>query len=165
MNPGQAITLDDTHFLDDSVLDDDFGIALSAEEEVAADVPRRILLIEDEKSDVTLIKRALRMHGEDHDVVFDFIDVPRLSEAIDVMAHTSFDLILLDLCLLDAEGLSSIDVLQAEAPNIPVIVYSGTDDPALREEALLCGASDFLVKGAQGRHHLKSCILRNIHQT
>jgi two-component system sensor histidine kinase/response regulator len=74
----------------------------------------------------------------------------------------AFNLILLDLNLLDINGTATVAAMHAQAPNVPIIVYSGTDDPALRDEALLCGASEFLIKGNIETAHLQKMLQINL---
>ena len=51
-----------------------------------------------------------------------------------------------------------VAALHAEFPNIPIIVYSGMDDPKLKEKALMCGAKSYLVKGKESPYALKFLI-------
>ncbi len=117
---------------------------------------RRILLIEDNKADVLLVKRMLHDACESED--FTFTDVPRMIDALELLDENSYDLILLDLNLLDIEGTATIAALHAETPNTPIIVHSGANDPKLKEEALICGAKHYLVKGRESPYSMKFMI-------
>lgn len=119
--------------------------------------PRRILLIEDSKSDVVLIKRMLKDAAQGNNA-FAFTDVARMDDALDILDHESFDLILLDLQLRDVEGVAAVAALHAEMGKTPIIVYSGAHDPALRESALMCGARHFLVKGRESPFAFKFMV-------
>lgn len=123
-----------------------------------ADFPttRRILLVEDSKSDVLLIKRALS--GASSGESFEFADVPRMADALELLDEAVFDLILLDLNLLDIDGAASVAAIHASAPNVPIIVHSGMNDPRLRQEALFCGAKHFLVKGRESPYSFKFMV-------
>lgn len=105
----------------------------------------RVLLVEDNKQDVYLLQQMLT-HNATH-YRYAFTDVPRLVEAFRRLKKQEFDVVLLDLGLLDIDGLASVSALHAEMPNVPIIVYSGQDDLKMKEKALACGASDYLVKG------------------
>jgi len=109
--------------------------------------PKHILLIEDNKSDVFLIRKMLRdaVMGE----VFDFTDVARMVDALALLDEHSFDLIIVDLSLLDIDGSATVAALHAGAPHIPIIVHTGAQCPRLREEAILCGARHYLIKGRE----------------
>lgn len=120
----------------------------------------KILLVEDCKSDVFLVERML----EDVSVgcFYDITDVPRLVDAFYKIDKEQFNLVLLDLNLLDIDGVASVAALRAQAPRIPIVVYSGTDDAKMKEKALMCGASHYLVKGRESGFGLKHMIERAI---
>ena len=69
-----------------------------------------------------------------------------LEEAVE--AHPSADLILLDLRMPGARGLSALIQLRARCPSIPVTIVSGVEDPAIIRRALDFGASGFIPKSA-----------------
>lgn len=114
---------------------------------------RRILLIEDNRGDVFLLERMLR--GVSPGVCFEFTDVPRMVDALEILDDNNFDLIFMDLNLLDIGGTAAIAALHAEAGEVPIIVYSGSDDPDQREKSLMCGARFYLVKGGDNLDSLK----------
>jgi DNA-binding NarL/FixJ family response regulator len=70
----------------------------------------------------------------------------------DVMARVTsdadFDLIMLDLNLPGATGLSCLRYLRGAAPLTPVIVVSGIDDPETMSEVVLAGAAGYVPKSA-----------------
>jgi CheY-like chemotaxis protein len=120
----------------------------------------RILLVEDCKSDVYLVERMLEDAGSHY--LYDISDVPRLIDAFGRIDRDDFDLIMLDLNLLDIDGIASVAALHAQAPFTPIIVYSGMNDPRLKEKALMCGASYYLVKGHESSAGLKSILRRAV---
>lgn len=65
--------------------------------------------------------------------------------ALEHAEATSFDLILLDLCLPDGEGLSLITQLRTKT-NAPIIVVSGKSDTTEKVVCLEMGADDYLIK-------------------
>lgn len=70
----------------------------------------------------------------------------------DVMARVTsdadFDLIILDLNLPGAAGLSCLKHLRGVAPLTPIIVVSGNDDPETMSEVVLTGAAGYVPKSA-----------------
>ncbi len=120
----------------------------------------RILLVEDCKSDVYLVERLLEDAAFDY--FYDITDVPRLIDAFNRIDHDEFDLVMLDLNLLDIDGLASVAALHAQVPSMPIIVYSGMDDAKLKQKALMCGATCYLVKGYESGRSLKDIIGRVI---
>jgi CheY-like chemotaxis protein len=116
----------------------------------------RILVIEDCKSDVFLLEQLLE--NVSVDCFYEITDVPRLIDAFRKIDQEVFDLIMLDLNLLDIDGVDSVAVLRAQLPSVPLIVYSGMDDPKIKEKALGRGATYYLVKGREDGTGLKLMI-------
>jgi DNA-binding NarL/FixJ family response regulator len=58
------------------------------------------------------------------------------------------DLLLLDLTMPGASGLSGLVALKAIQPALPVVIVSATDDPATIRRALELGASGFISKSS-----------------
>ena len=85
----------------------------------------RILVVEDNPADTDLIREALPETGP---VSFRIESVARLAEALARMASKGIDLVLLDLGLPDSHGLQTLQKLRQAAPDIPVVVLTGTDD-------------------------------------
>jgi DNA-binding NarL/FixJ family response regulator len=59
-----------------------------------------------------------------------------------------FDLVLLDLTLPGANGLSCLMALRAAAPATPIVVVSAVGDPKVMQDAIMGGASAFIPKSA-----------------
>lgn len=116
----------------------------------------KILLIEDCKSDVFLVERLLE--NVSVNCFYEITDVPRLVDAFYKLDQMHFDLVMLDLNLLDIDGVASVAALRAQAPELPIIVYSGMDDIKTKEKAMLCGATHYLVKGKESGFGLKHMI-------
>jgi diguanylate cyclase (GGDEF)-like protein len=104
----------------------------------------KVLLIEDDSVDARLLRRML---GNVHSVHFRVTQVDRLSEAVKCLNAERFDVVLLDLSILDSWGLDTFVDLHAQAPDVPVVVLTGLDDETLAVEAVHRGAQDYLVKG------------------
>ncbi len=60
----------------------------------------------------------------------------------------TFDLILLDLNMPGMEGFTSLLKLREESPEIPIVVVSGSEDAAIVNRALTCGAAGFIPKSS-----------------
>lgn len=126
------------------------------EPEISVANDKNILLVEDSKSDVMLLRRMLKEVCYDEQM--EIMDVPRLVDALDLLDYTNFDLVVLDLSLLDMDGVATVAALHAASPNTPIMVYSGNKDPRMREEALMCGAKHYLIKGRESPFALKLMI-------
>lgn len=57
------------------------------------------------------------------------------------------DVVLLDLCLPDGEGVESIRSVQRHLPGLPIVVLTGDSDEQQAVQMVREGAQDYLVKG------------------
>lgn len=101
----------------------------------------RVLLLEDNPADARLVQE--RLHDTATEIEWDVAaglwqtSPQRLAKA---------DCALIDLGLPDASGLDTIRRIRDMAPELPIVVLTGTDDEATGAAALRSGAQDFLVK-------------------
>jgi two-component system, NarL family, nitrate/nitrite response regulator NarL len=106
---------------------------------------KRVLIADDHP----LYRDALRA------IVPQAMDSPEIHEAgcqkevIDsVTSDSSFDLIVLDLNLPGATGLSCLRHLREIAQLTPIMVVSGNDEPATMREVVMAGATGYVPKSA-----------------
>jgi CheY-like chemotaxis protein len=114
------------------------------------ETPLRLLVVEDNPDDVSLIR--LQLQDVPAPRPFRIDAVSRLSEAARRLRGA--DVVLLDLDLPDARGIEGVTRLANEAPELPVVVLTGRDDRELGLRAVREGAQDFLVKGRVDGHLL-----------
>jgi signal transduction histidine kinase len=107
--------------------------------------PLRILVVEDNPGDVRLVQETLR---QDQRWPFEIVAEGRLSAGLERLRRERIDLVLLDLGLPDARGLGTFEDVQREAPAVPVVVLTGSDDQETALRAIQEGAQDYLVKGS-----------------
>ncbi len=105
---------------------------------------RTLLIIEDNPGDVRLLRE---MFAESISPPDEIIEAGTMHDAVQHLTQTTFDIILLDLGLPDAQGLAAIKSVRAAAPHIPLVVLTGMDDESLAMQSLQEGAQDYLVKG------------------
>ncbi|ACY17136.1 response regulator [Haliangium ochraceum] len=104
----------------------------------------RLLLIEDNPGDAELL-RAYLDDLPDHR--FEIAHVVTLKDALEYLGERyDTSLILLDLMLPDATGVSIIARIHRTAPRVPIVVLSGIADEELGQSAIQAGAQDFLHK-------------------
>jgi two-component system cell cycle sensor histidine kinase/response regulator CckA len=110
----------------------------------------KILILEDNADDILLLKEMTAEMSN-----FDFADTEfemnyreSLREGIQYLKSHLVDLIILDLTLLDSQGLNTLQRLREakEASNIPIIVLTVMDDKKAGIEAVKMGAQEYLVK-------------------
>ena len=109
-----------------------------------SDKATKVLLIEDNPGDARLIGEML---AEVRSTVFDLERTERLSAGLKRLAEGGIDVVLVDLSLPDSRGLNTFGRVQAQSPQVPIIVLTGLDDEMLAVKAVRQGAQDYLVKG------------------
>lgn len=103
----------------------------------------KVLLIEDNLAEARLLQEFLKA-ATTNPFYLDWVQ--RLSEALGLLESSDYDVILLDLTLPDSQGLASLKPLLKQAPSLPIVVLTHTNDDALALEAVRQGAQDYLVK-------------------
>ena len=108
------------------------------------DSPLRVLLIEDNPTDVLLLQEAL---AHVTSMAFAVTAVARLGEGLTRLRERPFHVVLLDLSLPDSQGLETCITLARQASGVPIVVLTALADEALAVRTLREGAQDYLVKG------------------
>ena len=117
--------------------------------------PVRVLMVEDNPGDVTLAREMLRSIGEER---IELLTANRVRVALEILAETRVDAVLLDLSLPDEHGLETLKKLRNGNETVPIVVLSGHEDEQTAFSALQNGAQDFLVKGTITGHLLTRSI-------
>lgn len=108
-----------------------------------------ILIADDHPLFRDAIKSALMGYVNGGPANTTMIEAGDFSEAIAVLEREpDIDLLLLDLTMPGASGLSALVAVRASHPAIPVVVVSASDDPSTVRRALDLGASGFISKSA-----------------
>src|SRR5690349_3456898 len=102
-----------------------------------------LLLVEDNQGDADLLRELLSEVA----LHIRLTHVQRLKDALRMLTLLSFDVILLDLSLPDAQGFTPIQRVHHIAPHLPIVVLTGISDEQLVMQAVQSGAQDYLVKG------------------
>jgi diguanylate cyclase (GGDEF)-like protein len=105
--------------------------------------PKIVLLVDDQ----AMIGEAVRRQLSDQpDIHFHYCSDP--AEAVALATRIQPTVILQDLVMPGVDGLVLVRELRqhAETKNIPIIVLSTKEDPAIKSEAFAGGANDYLVK-------------------
>src|SRR3984885_953296 len=105
---------------------------------------KTLLLIEDNPGDARLFCETLKEQDSRNT---ELTRVKSMSEAETYLAAHDVDIIILDLGLPDAQGLTAVRRAHAAAPRVPLVVLTVLDDESLAIQALQEGAQDYLIKG------------------
>ncbi|WP_265233360.1 diguanylate cyclase domain-containing protein [Lyngbya sp. CCAP 1446/10] len=117
----------------------------------------KILLVEDDLADATLIEDLL---GSFSEALFRLQTVTSLERGLTFLEAEKFDAVLLDLSVSDSLGGSeAIAILKARSPTVPVLVLTDSNDENTALSVLRAGAQDCLVKGRFQR----TLLVRAIH--
>ena len=110
----------------------------------------RVLLIESEQEDVVFLRDVLSEIAEGRHwnnwVNIEVLEASSWSEASSILAREQIDIILLDLDILDSQGIATFRLAQRAAEQIPMVLLIGQSEESLGLRLVREGAQDFLVK-------------------
>jgi DNA-binding NarL/FixJ family response regulator len=109
------------------------------------------------------IKLLLR-EIDDNAVIFDACYGKEVRET--VAGNSNLDFILLDFYLPGTDTLELLRELSDHYPHIPLIVFSGVENPVLMRKSLDCGASGFIPKSSDNElvlHAIKLILAGGIY--
>ena len=103
---------------------------------------KRLLVVEDNADIVEIVRLFLAGFSENVELATTL----KGQEALEMMSHRRFDLVVLDILLPDMNGLDMLERLQRLPPDkrIPILILSGHAEAA--RKALTLGAVDYLLK-------------------
>lgn len=106
-------------------------------------MPNRLLIVDDSKVMRDMVAACLRPVGE---VTFEF--AASGLEAIERLALSSFELVVLDLNMPDVGGIEVIEFVRSQDKlrSLPILVVTTRGDDTSRTRVLEAGASGFLAK-------------------
>ncbi|HTR17300.1 MAG TPA: response regulator transcription factor [Acetobacteraceae bacterium] len=100
----------------------------------------RVLLVEDDLTASRGIALMLRASG----AVVDQTDAGE--EALDLVRHYDYDIVVLDLMLPDMEGYEVVRRMRAARMDTPVLILSGLSRPQAKVKGFGMGADDYITK-------------------
>jgi DNA-binding NarL/FixJ family response regulator len=105
----------------------------------------KVLVVDDHP----LVREGMRSLLAGLEEGVEVLEASSAGEALDVLAaHAQLELVLLDVNLPDRDGLSLLAEFGRRAPDLPVVMLSGVQDPALMHQALDAGAAGFIPKSS-----------------
>jgi signal transduction histidine kinase len=104
--------------------------------------PLKLLLVDDDELDRMAVRRVLRELRVE--VVVD--ERGSRDEALQALASTTFDCVLLDYQLPGSNGLETLAAIRAAGIRVPVVALTGQGDEELAVSLMKAGAADYLTK-------------------
>jgi PAS domain S-box-containing protein len=114
----------------------------------------RILLIDDNPDDRTLVIRELRRE-------FPSLQIEQIIEAkgfAQALEAGNFDLVVTDFQLRWTDGLAVLKAIKAHWPHCPVIMFTGTGSEVVAVEAMKAGLNDYVLKSPKHFARLPAAI-------
>ena len=125
-------------------------------------VNKKILIVDDEQSIVTLLTYNLEKAGFKTDAAYDGIEAVRMVE------NDHYDLIILDLMLPGLDGMEVCKHLRQQKIEIPILMLTAKDDEIDKVLGLELGADDYLTKPFSPKEvvaRIKAILRRTNRQT
>jgi CheY-like chemotaxis protein len=104
---------------------------------------RRVLVVDDDRGTRVLLRKVLETVG------FEVEEAENGAEALELLGEGhGFDLVTLDLYMDAVHGLEVLERLRANkrTANLPILVATASNDPAMQMKVLDAGADDFVTK-------------------
>jgi len=120
-------------------------------------MPTKILVIDDDIAITELMSMLLKTHG------FDVITTNNGAEGVKLVKEKNPNVVLLDLMMPDMDGWQVSRAIRA-FNNVPILILSAINDPAMVASVLDTGADDFLVKPVPSSvlvAHIRKMVRRN----
>jgi putative nucleotidyltransferase with HDIG domain len=115
----------------------------------------RTLIVDDDEAIKEMFASVLRLEG------YSVSTVSSAEEALAILSRESFDLVLTDIMMPGADGFALLERIHALAPDMPIVLISGSADIETGRRAIKAGASDFVAKPYNIRD-LPSLVERNL---
>jgi len=115
----------------------------------------RLLLVEDNPTYALLVAALL---DEDGGTRFGVTSAASLESALAMLENDRFDVVILDLQLPDSMGLATLNAVVTAAPDMPVVVLTGSDDDETAVAAVRRGAQDYLSKDGLSSESLRRAV-------
>ncbi len=117
-----------------------------------------ILYAEDSVVDFVVYKNILEKSLRETYKV-EIVNTQSLDDTQNVLSRKDFDIVIIDLNLLDSRGLDTFSNIKSHCSSqTPIIVLTGTDDIKTKNECIKAGVSEFFVKGVSDRNLISSIL-------
>jgi signal transduction histidine kinase len=121
-----------------------------------------VLIVEDNPADAFLIKEFLDTTPHSN---FSYHHCHKIAEAVEILNHRKFEVVLMDFSLPDSTGLLGYMEVFRRFNHIPFIILTGLMDEEISIEMLNQGATDYLIKGEFNAFTLRRSIFYAIERS
>lgn len=123
----------------------------------------RVLLVDDHR----LIRQSLRSLLEQSATIHVTSEASDGLEAISALGDgpdATVDLVIMDVSMPNLDGIEATKRINAAFPDLPVLVLTMHDEPAVIRDAIDAGAAGFVTKDAVGEHLVDSveAVMRGV---
>ena len=108
-------------------------------------MPIRLLIADDHE----VVRVGLRELMKDSDIAV-VAEASTGEEAVRLSREVSPQVLLLDIIMPQGDGLTVLPRIKAEMPHLPILMFSGHDNPTFIARAVALGAAGYLLKNAGG---------------
>lgn len=116
--------------------------------------PYRVLHVDDNPDDRALVARELQRDLPELSVV-EVGDSQSLERAL---TDGQYDLVITDYELFWSNGLKILERLHREAPDVPVVMFTGSGNEEVAVEAMKAGVEDYILKTPRHFDRLRSAV-------
>jgi putative nucleotidyltransferase with HDIG domain len=113
----------------------------------------RILVVDDEPHVRTMIGSTLERQGYDVQLAVSG------REALEILERNPFDLVLTDIVMQDGNGITLLERIHGQQPQLPVVMVTAIHDISVAIDSMRRGAYDYLLKPFE-REHLVNTVQR-----
>jgi two-component system cell cycle sensor histidine kinase/response regulator CckA len=121
-----------------------------SDDNLVATWPARILVVDDEKSNLKMIARILLKSG------YDVYSVTSVGEAMAHFWSGRLDLIVMDLVMPEVDGSQCVSILRDDGIETPILICTGVIESPLIQQALDAGAQGVILKPFTSRQLLQA---------
>lgn len=115
----------------------------------------RLLVVDDEQTDLLAVRRALAQSP----IPAEIDEATSAAEAMERVASTAYDCILLDYYLPGVEGLALLEEVRGAATGSPpIVIFTGRGDEDVAVELMKAGVADYLPKASLTAERLAASV-------
>ncbi len=115
-------------------------MTISDDNNKPVDDPKKILLVDDDPSVLSLLELFISSFG------YESVSAEDGQQAINLLDSISFDIVISDVVMPEIDGMGLLSHIQKFYPNIDVIMATGYSDTISYTDVIKAGASDFIAK-------------------